>query len=437
MNIEQLPKELKTATFMQLLSIRSTYALAATSRSFNAIFEDQKPQILRQALLNEIPRHLLDDVLTLYEAKSANRTQWTRERIDEFFDGYNDRTTRFISGRSQLSQLTELIRFHGIVVQLSQEMADQALISATQRMSLGTMNSQPTIAEKCRFQDAFYRLEMFFTFFGDKKQRQLSQVSQYREAFWNRFAAWEIEQIASVYEFLYGRMSNGGSSHRILSTSFHLINLTALLDVAMRNSDFLFMVWQSEELDDDMIDCLPQRLACGLDYIHTVITGSIGDTAEDEFKFLRGYDYDSDLDSIEKSLSHIAAVQPIYKSHTLESLEEYNPFFAKDFVRPPFFPGQDHRGPKMAWRWAYWRQRIGDLDRVGLAFAPCQACLRRIAYVFWDPERLEDWKILDKPWTGSFEQGWRDRSIEYIRDISQKLEARRIEILKEEDDASD
>lgn len=56
--------------------------------------------------------------------------------------------------------------------------------------------------ELLRVERALYRFELYCIFFGDQNFRVVEKGAGQREAFWNFFAPWEIEQIASVSEYI-------------------------------------------------------------------------------------------------------------------------------------------------------------------------------------------------------------------------------------------
>lgn len=71
-------------------------------------------------------------------------------------------------------------------------------------MSLGLRERWQSfnLQELLRVERALYRFELYCIFFGDPSFRVVEKGVGQREAFWNYFAPWEIEQIASVSEYI-------------------------------------------------------------------------------------------------------------------------------------------------------------------------------------------------------------------------------------------
>ena len=62
-----------------------------------------------------------------------------------------------------------------------------------------------------RFKRALYWFEIYCNVFGQDRKRILSKYKKYdpveqREKFWDRFAPWEVERLACVFEHLMPRV---------------------------------------------------------------------------------------------------------------------------------------------------------------------------------------------------------------------------------------
>lgn len=88
-------------------------------------------------------------------------------------------------------------------------------------------------------------------------------------------------------------------------------------------------------------------------------------------------------------------------------LENFEPDEEEEYIPNPWYADADNR-PETVWRWAHASQPSGEFT-----FSPFQAPLRKWAYVIWDRRRIDDWKVMEKPW-------------EYVdRDTCENLESAR------------
>ncbi len=86
--------------------------------------------------------------------------------------------------------------------------------SALGRMcpSVTTSSLALSYTEHFRFCRAFYRVELFYTLFGDGAFEDSDFEVITRPSFFSRLAPWENEQLASVYEYLDTTFAQSQSS---------------------------------------------------------------------------------------------------------------------------------------------------------------------------------------------------------------------------------
>lgn len=70
---------------------------------------------------------------------------------------------------------------------------------------------------------------------------------------------------------------------------------------------------------------------------------------------------------------------------------------AKSVIGKPWYHEKDS-GPEEIWRWAHQAEMID-----GFVCSPRQPKLRRLGYVFWDRTRIDERRILEKPWEEKFD----------------------------------
>lgn len=89
-------------------------------------------------------------------------------------------------------------------------------------------------------------------------------------------------------------------------------------------------------------------------------------------------------------------------------MEYFRPDEEEEYIPKPWYAEANSR-PETVWRLAYASQSSSEFS-----FSPSQAPLRKWNYVMWDQRRLDDWKVMEKPW-------------EYVdRDTCGKLEQARM-----------
>lgn len=158
-------------------------------------------------LSQQIPRGVLEDAVTVWEAKLAKNKAWNFQQIDRLFKSYHSGTDIFLR-TCNLSKALELARFYRIVQGFSKRLADQAMRSTSKKYPKGGPIWVATQKELVRIERAFYRFELYCVFFGNREARLIQPGAGQREA-WVRFAPWEIEQLACVYEHVLLELSSG------------------------------------------------------------------------------------------------------------------------------------------------------------------------------------------------------------------------------------
>ena len=303
-----------------------------------------------------------------------------------------------------------------------------------------TLETTITEAEKRRFIRAFCRLQIYTNIFGSEKKKPVQPIAQSSE-FFGRFAPWEMEQLACVYDYF-------------------MYNITAVLDIKAKISE----PWRK------WIDVIGLGygtfLVCSLESFHFVTAVSQGylslafwltnslvgldcDVARSQYQLTRG---------VEKLHDILSASEETIRSETFLTSEEdigstsgflsaafsyraLNNNLDDDFywlcdlteeqeekvLTRPVAQDDRNSGPEDIWRWAHEDQAQQDF-----VHGAGQAVLRRWAYVMWDRNRLDAWRVFDDgPWQpqyllGEDEQLYRDiESHEWFRVQDEKVRHRR------------
>lgn len=205
-----LPYELKAAIFTAASDdFDSVYSLAHSSASLHALFKAEERRLLHEHLHRRIPKPVLNEALACWEARNDRGKFWSASETQKFFARYADRAARSTLTRAKVSGVVAL---HEKVAEMATNMADPILWASTYSYTGRRTSEKPREVEMYRFQRAFYRLELWFIFFGDPWTRDEMPGEGQREAFWDYFAPWEIEQISCVSEYLEVEFHKGMSA---------------------------------------------------------------------------------------------------------------------------------------------------------------------------------------------------------------------------------
>jgi hypothetical protein len=229
-----LPLELRQAILSHADSTRTLRAAAVAGRCFHEAVQGSGGSIVvSQVLSRVLPLSLLPEAFAVFKS-SQNQDLMGEARI-RFVDDYFRSLHDCISHRLTLSEAASLESFHELVSELATDFAFRAL---SRHPRTGVVVDQAEVApmsaqEVQRIQRAFYRFQLYCNLFHAPAQVKAHRAtfvrvssagqaarSQWRrdvlsnqcDMFLSRFAVWESEQLASVYDFLYHEISERTSS---------------------------------------------------------------------------------------------------------------------------------------------------------------------------------------------------------------------------------
>lgn len=169
-----------------------------------------------------------------------------------------------------------------------------------------------------------------------------------------------------------------------------------------------------------------QHFARGLRHVNDLLYYDPDATVMDRSDFDGHYAGYVDMDhALRDALDDIYDLG-IPDGYTLAELQEKEPELARAVLRAPFSRDPDS-GPRNSWCWAHRNSTCRPVDPI---YADEQLQLRTYGYVFWDQARLDDWRVLDKPWTQwqkNFLDERRKKQIEREQELekSYRIEARK------------
>lgn len=212
-----LPVEIKEAIFSSLPDIASLIALISTCSCFYYSFLDRESSILTKVLLNQVTPSVMPNAVATFE--SSEMTPWTKETAEnllmlsttgEEFSGLRRWTLR---NALVLSKMHEHVQFfaHRLTV-------DALLLHPV--TGLPDADQAPVSpSEFRRIQRALYRFEFCCNLYAFRKKCN-GGCSEKFSIHFRKFAPWENEQLACVYDHLIkyaSKRTDSPSLHRKIS----------------------------------------------------------------------------------------------------------------------------------------------------------------------------------------------------------------------------
>ncbi|KAI9780859.1 MAG: hypothetical protein M1839_006486 [Geoglossum umbratile] len=275
----------------------------------------------------------------------------------------------------------------------------------------------PTRQELERIKRALYRFEIYRNIFPPRSYKShvanVDGTEMLNKVFFSKFAPWENEQLACIYDFLVEEVS------------------PAFNDVVRHD-----IVWGSVEIDyaDEIDNGFIQRLlADGLQRLHDITTA---DTYEARYKLLESRDlcgapYGEPGGYVPCCVLEFLH-EPLQECHNQlngSSLEEKFMGWLCPRTSLPFFNDSDV-GPEKALQWGHARGfSLGHVDEEFIN-QDVNWPIRAWGYVFWNLERLNASGILENEWdwkdpresSGSSDnellESWEAREAVYRRGIT-------------------
>ncbi|GAP91359.1 putative zinc finger domain-containing protein [Rosellinia necatrix] len=201
--MDQLPVELlqRVLTHLDIETLRSA---ALSCRLVFGAFRGAEELITGAALVRQIDRRVLPEAILVQEAREGLGTASVGKGI-EFFTKNPGRGRESAAAavptrrrkRWSLAAALTLVRFHAKVGHLAAQAAREALARRPGLLVAGQPDG-PTRAERCRFELAVYRFELYCNVVG-----RLWSADGWAiwDMFFRHFALWELEQLACIHEY--------------------------------------------------------------------------------------------------------------------------------------------------------------------------------------------------------------------------------------------
>lgn len=216
-----LPIEIKQVILYHLTDLSTLKAAILSHSTIYSAFTNKKASITIQVSLNSIPQDLFPDAVFAFHASTiegwtwsrrAMTQDWTRERVLSILDYHrNDRLPRTISLKEAfaMKKLYRVIKFF----------TSDFIAAALARKPSTLPQHPPSSQEWNRVARSFYRFEIYRHLFRmrdrcdypgfDREKRPKRSLDFKEEEQWEVYyrhcAVWELEQLASVSEYLFRR----------------------------------------------------------------------------------------------------------------------------------------------------------------------------------------------------------------------------------------
>ena len=209
--IISLPLEIKGAILGSLPDVTSLRTAILTCRAFYSAYAKAESFLLGDVLGQEIPSELILDALAAHDASTLGETTltWSPDKVAKIMSRYDGNCNASLARRWRLEDAWSLSYLHKTVQILSLELFDAAIRWSEEDKSTTPKlpSYKPTSSEIQRIERSFYRYDMYCNFFRARSPSTMAPRVSFEPfnqhlLFFQRFPAWEIEQLACVHEFL-------------------------------------------------------------------------------------------------------------------------------------------------------------------------------------------------------------------------------------------
>jgi hypothetical protein len=222
MTLATLPQEVLKIVLAHSHDLDSLLSTVASCRAFYAAFHTSPSSLTQALVFREIDSAVLPEAIQTLRAALFRRH---RHRLSSS-DLHLAVSSLFGEGRDallnyqwNLADGIAVIRLHSIVETFASEFASYYL-SWLQRHSKCEQEGPPSIQERARIKRALYRFETYCNLFPPPQDLEDSDFKAAEISFLSSFSPWEIEQLASVHESMWRRLTPGTSQYVPKQTCF-------------------------------------------------------------------------------------------------------------------------------------------------------------------------------------------------------------------------
>lgn len=205
MTLDSLPLEIIQIIFSHIPNIPTLEAFKVTSTCIYNVYLTFKGTIKWDVILNEINADVLPDALLVQD--SAEFTIESHDDQSEFCERYKClRSDTDLCEHWTRSDWIELAKIYEPV----QYFTDAYIASLTENQIAEELETSTfRTSERSRISRALCRFQVYCNLFGAEEILQRPDEEIRRDMFFRKFAPWENEQFACIYEFLLRHLSIG------------------------------------------------------------------------------------------------------------------------------------------------------------------------------------------------------------------------------------
>ena len=360
--------------------------LVLSSPIFYRSFLTARNAILKDILHNEFRPSILPDALATFY--SGHTPLGKDSKVEHVLSRYDNPGLIHIECWS-LSDALELSKIHDDVDYFASDYAS----TLSRHPVTACRLSEPVSLrphELDRIKRVLYRFELYCNCFrkDDNLDRGLESPQERREMFLNAFSPWENEQLNTIYEYLYRKLSVRMFASFDVPKIWPLLTVLAYNDVARHDvewGEFSIPFYYNTHPPDN--DRLEHYLSLGLSFVRKLVTVP---TYDERYRLLLlEHKKDETFMYITLSEMDYSIGKPIAGLTEADRAALAKPMSALD----------PDKGPAEAWFWAYYRENMAQCYALGE-----QKQLRERGYVMFDYDRLARWEVFDQQFTSTIDR---------------------------------
>ncbi|KAI0838222.1 hypothetical protein F5Y06DRAFT_296762 [Hypoxylon sp. FL0890] len=409
--LERLPAELIRAVLFELDCLKTLYRAVLSCRLLWHSFLRSSSGIKTRVVLNDLDTcDVRPEALAVLQA--SRLPEATLSSVREFHTLHLSKRRVDSSASLTLGEVITVAKLHYAISRLANDFAKRYINVLPKPTGNRHAPHLPELSasERRRVMRVLYTLEIFFNLFRRTSMSKVEEAKCMNE-FLVSFAPWEIEQMACVHEFLV----------------LHISPLNR--DIKRPEGNYLRIENWAESTGLYYQPHVQAALFLGLIFLESIAKGAAG--------YLRMHDF-AYMDRVLPSWPRF--LHTALRGIDFEAIDYYKYVFVSSFrnardyalkVKPPFFEDPDD-GPFAVWKQTH------ELYPVNLSVYRMNNSRLDWAYVMWDRDRLDAYRILQDPWqrpaiSRNLPTNSSSREINGERWISSRREASRTDAEREED----
>ncbi|PLB51354.1 hypothetical protein P170DRAFT_464271 [Aspergillus steynii IBT 23096] len=364
-----LPIECRQAILCYLPDMHALKAAVLSHPAMYSAFIDRDEWILSRIMGKVIPGDLLPDAIFEYSSSALENDSWTRERVLNLIEQHGAHhvpsSFKWTPGAAfHMQTFYRHVRFFTL-----------GFVDSAFEVYPALQGRAVSSPEWCRMARSFYRVEIYRHLFRrrDHVQKKPSPDFPYHEQteiYYERFAAFELEQLACVSEYLF----------RKVLTPFNEIAAHDIVWASKAVGYSMTEPWQSFNPATRIGNVISQGLA----FLHGMLTA---ETYEKRYQLLT-----PNISRVNTFLPNALWFLFPRDEGDTELLRDYDSEELALYTTPEA-PESDP-GPVEVWRQAHLDKTLRDF-----VYSMDMREKRRWGYALWDYGRLAQLEVFDRPFT--------------------------------------